>query len=58
MVPGEANTNLIFDCVVPYDTPLQEDEVRQAICKKVSERHPGYTCVIDIDRSFVQVDDD
>ena len=53
MVPGEARTNLIFDCVLPYDFALSEEEAKRAISDKVAAKYPGYQCVINIDRSFV-----
>lgn len=53
MVPGERNTNLIFDCVAPFDCGYTPDELKKEIRRRVSWAHEGYSCVITIDRSFV-----
>ena len=42
-----------FDVVVPYDVPLTDGEVREAMERKVREREPGCVPVIGVDRSHV-----
>ena len=42
-----------FDVVVPYDVPLTDGEVREAMERKVREREPGCIPVIGVDRSHV-----
>ena len=49
-VIGTTHTNLIFDIVLPYESPLTPDEVCEAIGKEVAARHPDYYCVITVDR--------
>lgn len=52
IVPGIKQTNVIFDCVVPFDFNMTEDELKKKICKVVSDNYPTYKCVITIDKSF------
>lgn len=52
MVPGETHTNLIFDCVVPFEVKLTDAEVKQRIQSLVSQEYLNYMCVITIDRSY------
>lgn len=52
IVPGVKQTNVIFDCVVPFDFNMTEDELKKKICKVVSDNYPTYKCVITIDKSF------
>lgn len=52
MVPGQTHTNMIFDCVVPYEFFLSDKEVKQRIQDLVTEEYPGYLCVITVDKSY------
>lgn len=52
VVPGNSHTNLIFDCVAPYDFYLSDSEIKKLIRKAVTELNPSYNCVITIDKSF------
>ena len=49
IVPGETHTNVIFDCMEPYDVPIPEEELAATICKRVKERWPNHFCVISFD---------
>lgn len=53
MVKGPTHTNLIFDVVVPYTVKMEEEEIKQIICDKVSELPKKCYAVIKIDRPFV-----
>ena len=53
IVPGENRTNLIFDCVLPYDVNYSEAEIKKLIAERVREQYPQCCCVIQVDRSFV-----
>lgn len=53
MVKGPTHTNLIFDVVVPYTVKMEEEEIKQIICDKVSEFPKECYAVIKIDRPFV-----
>ena len=53
MVPGDTHTNLIFDCVEPYEVPIEPSELKRIIQSKVWQTYPDHNCVIQVDRSFV-----
>ena len=53
MVPGNTHTNVVFDCVVPYDLKMPEEEIRRRISDGVSAQYPNYFCVITTERSFI-----
>ncbi len=55
IVPGTTHTNLIFDCVVPFDVKMSHAEVKDKIKEKVKEKEPSYFCVITIDISYASV---
>lgn len=45
--------NLIFDIVVRRGITLKEEEIlRQAIIKKVREKHPLFHCIISVDKDY------
>jgi len=52
MVKGNTHTNLIFDVVVPYECPMSEDEVKEAICQKVESLPGTHYAVVEVDRPF------
>lgn len=49
-VTGPTHTNLIFDVVLPYESPLSEGEVRQAIAAAIQRHDPTLYSVITVDR--------
>ena len=44
---------LAFDVVVPYESPLTDEEVRAALTQRLLEREPDCRPVIEVDRSHV-----
>ena len=52
IVPGPTHTNLIFDCVLPFELELTESELKELISDIVSKTHPDYNCVITVDKSY------
>lgn len=52
-VPGPTHTNVIFDCVRPHGLAMSDDELRGTISGLVKSRHPGYDCIITVDRSYI-----
>lgn len=52
IVACKTYTNVIFDCVMPSDFNLSEDELNKKICNLVSDEYPSYKCTITFDRSF------
>lgn len=55
VVRGKTHTNVIFDCVVPYDTGMEEKEIKKKIDEMVREQYPDHYCVITVDRSYAPV---
>lgn len=52
-VPGEKNTNLLFDCVVPNSCPISEAEVCEKLKSIIRAEYPDHTPIIKIDHSYV-----
>lgn len=52
MVPGVSHTNVIFDCVVPFEFNHSDKEIRKRIQSMISEDYENYQCVITVDRSY------
>lgn len=54
VVPGEGQSNLIFDMVIPieYDEKTRE-ELPKRLTEKMKEVDPRYQCVITVDYDFV-----
>ena len=54
VVPGEGQTNLIFDMVIPieYDEKMRK-ELPQRLAEQVKEIDPKYQCVITVDYDYV-----
>ena len=50
VVIGESHTNLIFDLVIPYEYPINENEICSKIAKAVEKKRPNCYCVITVDR--------
>ncbi|MBQ9950227.1 MAG: cation transporter [Clostridia bacterium] len=55
VVDGATHTNIIFDCVVPYNIKLTEKEIKSEIARRVKSVCPTYNCVITVDRPFVAI---
>lgn len=53
VVWGDYHTNLIFDVVIPNEFSEDGEEAAREIQAQVSRVHPGYQCVIKIDRDYV-----
>jgi hypothetical protein len=49
-VIGNTHTNLIFDVVLPFDSPLSECEVKEKISDAVRRERENCYCVITVDR--------
>ena len=52
-VPGPTHTNVIFDCVKPFDLPLSDEQLIRKISSIVRERYPRSICKITVDGSYV-----
>lgn len=53
IVPGENNTNVIFDCVVPHQCPVKEEDVVSQLRARLKKQYPNHTAVIQIDHSYI-----
>lgn len=51
VVPGSTHTNLVFDCVLPYEVKLTDKELKKAISDRVKQIDVKYNCVITVDKS-------
>ena len=49
-VIGNTHTNLIFDVVLPFDHPMSEEQVKNAISEAVRRERENCYCVITVDR--------
>ena len=52
LVRGATHSNVIFDCIMPYEMKMSESELREAINELVRRKDPSYNCVITVDRDF------
>lgn len=55
IVPGPTHTNLIFDCVVPFEVEMSHAEIKDKIKDAVKAKDAKYFCVITIDLSYAQI---
>ena len=53
IVPGPSHTNLIFDAIVPFDLPMDEQEAERAIREKVRQMPGNYYAVVHAETSYV-----
>lgn len=51
IVVGQTHTNMIFDVVLPFEHPLNEDEVKEKISNEVQKKRGDCYCVIVVDRA-------
>ena len=56
MVKGNTHTNVIFDCVLPVDSKMSDNELKEKVSAAVKEKFPDYRCVISIDRGYTTDD--
>lgn len=52
VVKGKTHTNIIFDCVVPYEKDYTVYDIRKHLVKKFKDKNHKYFFVIEIDRAF------
>ena len=53
MTMGESTFNMIFDLVIPTDSPLNATEAEKAVVGKIQEEKPNCFCVIRVEHPFV-----
>ena len=47
--------NVVFDCVVPNDMEIDENEIKQYLQNIVTTKNPKYSCTVNIDRSYAEI---
>ncbi len=52
VVEGPTHTNIIFDLVIPYDSPLNQGEVKAMIDEKIQKEKGNVYTVIKFDRGY------
>jgi len=53
IVQGNAQTKVVFDCVVPYGCRIPHKMIRERICEEIQADDPNYYCVITLENSFI-----
>lgn len=53
VVKGPTHVNLIFDVVAPFKFSMTDEEIKTAICSKVSDKRDNTYCVILVDHSYL-----
>ena len=54
LVPGENQTNLIFDIVRPHDSKISVKELKRKLAHAIRQRECDINCVITVDSPYVQ----
>lgn len=54
-VPGPTHTNVIFDCVVPPDFQMPEQELQEKLSELLRQKNPEYVCVATVENSFAAI---
>lgn len=52
IVEGTTHTNILFDCVVPYEKDYTDEEIKIYLEKNIKSENETYYYVIEIDRPF------
>lgn len=55
IVPGASHTNVIFDCLIPYDCKIEQHLLYEMITQIVRKKFPDYFCVITFDKGFAPI---
>lgn len=55
VVPGNTHTNLVFDCVAPYEVAIEDKELKKQISAQVKKINELYRCVVTIDKSYAPI---
>ncbi len=53
VVDGPTRTNLIFDIVLPHESKLKDEELKEKLKEKIAEIDKRYCLVVTIDRDYV-----
>ena len=52
IVEGTTHTNILFDCVIPYEKNYKKEDLVKYLSKKVISKKMKYCFVIEIDRPY------
>lgn len=53
IVEGKVRNIVIFDCVVPYNLKMTEQEVKEKLTELIKSKYESFDAVITIDKSYV-----
>ena len=54
-IPSAEETKVIFDCVVPPDCGLSEQELKEEISRFMSVKFPDCRCIISFDSGYASI---
>ena len=52
IVEGKKYTNVLFDCVIPYEKNYSAEDIKKELIKKISSKKHIYNYMIEIDRPY------
>ena len=52
VVKGTTHTNILFDCVVPYEKDYTKEDITKFLIKNIKPEKEKYYYVIEIDRPY------
>lgn len=53
IVQGPTHTNIIFDIVVPYRFPMSDEDIKDAVTRRIQVDYPNYFTVIEVDKTYI-----
>lgn len=54
IVKGPTHTNIIFDILIPFGHPLNDEEIREIIFSRLQEVNAAYYSIIEIDKDYTK----
>ena len=52
IVEGITHTNILFDCIVPYEKDICEEDIKKYLTENIKPEKEIYYYVIEVDRPF------
>ena len=52
IVEGITHTNILFDCIVPYEKDICEEDIKKYLSENIKPEKEIYYYVIEVDRPF------
>ena len=53
IVEGPTHTNILFDCIVPYEVNVSLDQIKEKLANGIKEKDRVFNFVVDITRNYV-----